>query len=169
MILAVDVHYREEFAKVVSIEFDNWDAPLPSKVNELFLTEVAAYVSGEFYKRELPCILEILEKTNQEELDCIIVDGFVFLDDEGKAGLGKYLYEALEGKIPIVGVAKRGFATIEKDVIEVVRGESKNPLFVTSVGMELEVAASRVKNMVGKYRMPTLLQLLDGKTKEGKV
>lgn len=166
MIVAIDVHYREAFAKVVSIEFKTWEDTAPYKIHEIIINEVAEYVSGEFYKRELPCILKVLKKTDTDKLEIIIVDGYVVLDDEGKAGLGMYLYEALNQKIPIIGVAKRGFINNEKNVIKIKRGESENPLFITSVGIDLNEAAEQIKNMVGEYRMPDLLRILDQKTKE---
>lgn len=166
MILAIDVHYREEFAKTVSIEFENWNDSVPSKINESFIKNVEEYVSGEFYKRELPCIMEILEKTDKEKLEVIIIDGYVVLDDTGKAGLGKYLYETLNQAIPIIGVAKRGFINNERNVIKIKRGKSENPLFITSIGIDLNEAATKIKNMTGEFRIPDLLRILDGKTKE---
>lgn len=166
MILAVDVHYRNEFAKVVAVEFDEWTDRTPEKIHEEIVEQVEEYVAGEFYKRELPCILAILKKVDQTELTAIIVDGYVQLDDDGKAGLGMYLYEALAQKIPVVGVAKRGFRDNVKHVLQIKRGKSENPLYVTSVGIALENAADKVKNMFGKYRMPDLLRILDQKTKE---
>jgi len=168
MILAVDVHYREKFAKVVSIEFDNWADSTPTKIIEDTVKNVQDYKSGEFYKRELPCILKILEKTEKSKLDVIIIDGYVELDDSGKAGLGKHLYERLNREIPIIGVAKRGFKDNYKKVIKVERGKSKNPLYITSIGIDLQDSANKIKNMVGKYRIPDLLRILDQKTKEKK-
>jgi len=37
-----------------------------------------------FYKRELPCILKLLDKLEQPP-SCIVVDGYVFLDGKKKA------------------------------------------------------------------------------------
>jgi deoxyribonuclease V len=166
MIVAIDVHYREKFAKSISIEFDNWQAETPSKINEVFIKEVYEYIPGEFYKRELPCIVEVLKKSSKEEIELIIVDGYVTLDDSGKFGLGAYLYKELRKKIPIIGVAKRRFANNIKNVIEIQRGKSKNPIFVTSVGIDLIEASQKIKNMKGDFRMPDLLRILDQKTKE---
>lgn len=166
MKIAIDVHYREGFAKSVSIEFQNWDDPSPSKINEKILPEVEAYISGEFYKRELPCILEILKETKKEDIELIIVDGYVVLDDQGRAGLGMYLYEALGTTIPIIGVAKKEFKANKKKVSPILRGESQNPLYVTSVGIDLKEAAEKIKGMYGDYRMPDLLRILDRRTKD---
>lgn len=165
MIIAIDVHYRAEIAKTVSIEFDNWNASEPSQTHIVEISETAAYVPGQFYKRELPCILEVLKLSDLTKVDLIIVDGYVFLDDFGKRGLGAYLFDALSGKIPIVGVAKRSFHSIDKWVIPIKRGESNNPLFITCQGADLTEMAANVKNMDGDYRIPTLLKILDVETK----
>jgi len=166
MKLAVDVHYREGYAKVVAIEFDKWTDKVPSKISEEIIENVEEYISGEFYRRELPCILEILKKTNKSNLEMIIIDGYVQLDDDGKAGLGMYLYESLNKKIPIIGVAKKGFKDNVKHVVKVERGISKNPLYVTTIGLDLQDSANRIKNMAGEFRIPDLLKILDQKTKE---
>lgn len=60
---------------------------------------------GEFYKRELSCILAILEDIDLATISCIIIDGFVVLDDAGKHGLGGHLYEQLDPKVPVIGFA----------------------------------------------------------------
>lgn len=166
MIVAIDVHYRTNFAKVVAIEFDNWTDSAPKHIYQEYIDQVEEYVSGEFYKRELPCILEILKKIDLSKLEAILVDGYVQLDDNGKPGLGMYVYQSLDEKIPVIGVAKKGFKDNEKHVIKVERGESKNPLYVTSIGVDLEETARHIKNMAGAYRMPDLLSILDQKTKE---
>lgn len=165
MILAIDVHYREGIAKTVSIEFDNWEATKPNQTHIVEIPETADYVPGQFYKRELPCILEVLKLSNLSEAKLIIVDGYVFLDDDQKKGLGSYLFEALDGKIPVVGVAKRSFHSIDKLVRPIKRGESKNPLFITCQGVDLDEMAAKVQAMDGAFRIPTLLKILDLETK----
>ncbi|MEL6922632.1 MAG: endonuclease V [Bacteroidota bacterium] len=167
MILATDVYYFDNKAKAVSVVFENWAAAKPVTTASVLLENVADYVPGEFYKRELPCILKVLEKTSLATLDCIIVDGFVYLDDAGKRGLGAYLYDALDQSIPIIGVAKSSFHQNEKNVKIVLRGESKKPLYVTAAGCDLAKAAENIKAMHGAYRFPTLLSLLDQETKRG--
>lgn len=71
-----------------------------------------------------------------------------------------HLYEALDRRIPVIGVAKTAFlrATNARDVA---RGSSAKPLFVTAVGMDLDVAAGHVRDMHGTFRIPTLLKLVD--------
>jgi deoxyribonuclease V len=41
------------------------------------------------------------------------------------------------------------------------RGKSKNPLYVTAVGIDQRLAASYIARMHGKYRIPTLLKTAD--------
>jgi deoxyribonuclease V len=108
----------------------------------------------------------LLNQIDLENIEAIIVDGFVYLDDDKKHGLGGHLYEKLNGKIPIIGVAKTNFASIEKDKKPLLRGDSAKPLFITSIGIDLEEAFQKVETMAGEFRMPTLLKELDRLTKE---
>lgn len=78
----------------------------------------------------------------------------------GQAGLGQKLFEALEKKVAVVGVAKTRFHTAT-DAIEIHRGKRTRPLFVSAVGMDACVAADHVKAMHGNFRIPTLLKLAD--------
>ena len=126
MILAFDTYYYEDKAKTVCLSFIDWNAEENYKIDTETISDVEEYVSGEFYKRELPCILSLLSKIDLKEVDLIIIDGFVFLNDENKFGLGAYLYKALNEEIPIIGVAKRDFATIENSRKEIFRGVSRN-------------------------------------------
>ncbi|MNJ91961.1 Endonuclease V [compost metagenome] len=166
MILAFDTYYYENKAKTVCVSFENWTAPETLAVFSEILEDIEEYIPGEFYRRELPCILSLYEKLPAESVEAIIVDGFVYLDDEQKPGLGKYLYEQLEQKIPVIGVAKTNFATIERNKRPVFRGQSERPLYVTAVGIDLEDTAAKVKSMSGNYRIPDLLKQLDQLTKE---
>ncbi len=166
MIIAVDVYYSEQSAKAVSIEFTDWRDEEPVRTHTEYVQGIQAYTPGQFYKRELPCILAVLEKSDLSIVEAIIVDGYVILNDEGKIGLGGYLYEALAEEIPVIGVAKRSFHQNSKNVIEVLRGKSERPLYVSSSGIPLTTAAKFIKNMAGTYRMPKLLSTLDRMTKE---
>ena len=62
-------------------------------------------------------------------------------------------------------MAKSYFHQNEKLTVEVLRGKSKKPLFVTSVGMETAVAAEKINTMAGEFRIPALLKELDRLTK----
>jgi deoxyribonuclease V len=166
MIAAIDVHYRGNEAKIVCLEIDNWIDNISSKTHIVYKYDVADYESGAFYKRELPCIINIMEYVDLEMVECIVVDSYVYLDDGNKKGLGYYVYEYFEGKIPVVGVAKTSFHNNTKNVRPILRGSSLSPLYVSSIGIELDVAAQYVMSMAGEFRMPTLLKLLDALTKE---
>ena len=166
MIIAIDVHYRENYAKAVSIEFENWEDVNPSNTNIAIIDDVKEYVSGKFYKRELPCIMKVLEQSLIHDINTVIIDGYVTLDDNGKKGLGKYVYEKLDEKIPIIGVAKKEFKNNNTHVRKVFRGQSKNPLYVTSVGIAVDLAAEKIAQMKGQYRVPDLLKILDMETKK---
>ena len=109
-----------------------------------------------------------MKKIDLINVEAIIIDGFVFLDDNNKLGLGGHLYKSLGTKIPIIGVAKTNFATIDKEKKSVYRGNSKNPLYITAIGINVEDAAEKIKNMTGAYRIPTLLKYLDRLTREDK-
>ncbi len=164
MLLAIDVYYYEQSAKVVGALF-NWNDEEPKEIITCVATNVLPYVSGEFYKRELPCVLELLKQVDLQTLEAIIVDGHCYVNNDYKLGLGGYLYEALNKKTPIIGVAKRGFIHTEKLCKEVLRGESNNPLYVSAIDYNLEEAIAKVKNMQGEFRMPTILKIVDQHTR----
>jgi len=166
MFLAFDTYYYDNKAKTICIQFENWNDKEPSQVYSEIREGVEDYVPGEFYKRELPCILSLFEKIPLEGLEAIVVDSFVVLNDEGKSGLGAYLHESLGGKYPVIGVAKSNFAQIEKNKRAVLRGESIKPLYVTTIDADIDIAAKNVKNMYGDYRLPDLLKRLDQLTKD---
>lgn len=166
MILAFDTYYFDDKAKTVCLSFHNWTDEHPVNIDTEIIGDIEAYEPGSFYKRELPCILSLLQKIDVPEIEAIIVDGFVVLDDAEKPGLGAYLFEKLQGNTPIIGVAKTSFHNNKKNVRELYRGESKKPLYITARGIDLDEAHSKIKSMHGAFRMPTLLQLLDTKTKE---
>ncbi len=159
MILAIDVDYREDEACVAGVCFSQWQDNAAEKVISSKVTGVEDYVAGQFYKRELPCILALISE-HQLAPDLVIVDGFVFLDGVAQAGLGFYLYQALDQKIPVIGVAKHAFKGISSDYA-LCRGQSKNPLYVTCVGIEQAHAIDNIHTMAGDYRIPTLLKKAD--------
>ncbi|MFH6964624.1 endonuclease V [Flavobacterium plurextorum] len=165
-ILAFDTYYFDGKAKTVCLEFLNWNESKNYKVHTEIIENVEDYIPGEFYRRELPCILSLLDKIDLKTVQVIIVDGFVYLDDDKKYGLGGHLYEKLNREIPIIGVAKTNFASIENDKKALVRGDSKKPLYVTAIGTDLEDALEKVESMAGEFRIPTLLKEMDRLTKE---
>nr|WP_315027891.1 endonuclease V [uncultured Chryseobacterium sp.] len=166
MIYAFDTYYYEDYANTVCIAFEDW---ISEKEVEVFTEQTpitSEYESGAFYKRELPCIVSLLTKIVVRPGDIIIVDGYVTLDDEGKTGLGGHLYELLEEKYPVVGIAKNGFTTPDSQRRSVFRGESKTPLFITAKGIDVDEVRVKVERMHGTFRIPTLLKKLDQLSRE---
>lgn len=159
MILAVDVDYRKSEAKISGICFNNWADENSTQTYASIIYEIEEYDPGNFYRREMPCILHLLRE-HRLSPDLIVIDGFVYLGEESNAGLGLHLFNELEQKIPIVGVAKRPFKGTYANT-EVLRGESLKPLFVTAVGIELNEAKNNILSMHGKHRVPTLLKEAD--------
>jgi deoxyribonuclease V len=166
MILATDVHYKDNTAKAVGALITNWTDAVAHHHVIRYIDAVEEYVSGSFYKRELPCLLEIIKDVDLQQISYIIVDGFVVLDDAGKPGLGAYLYESLPVKVPVIGVAKTNYHQNMKYVVPVMRGTTERPLFVTAIGTGLQQAADHILHMHGEYRLPTVLKELDRITKE---
>jgi len=166
MIVAFDTYYSDNSAKTVGVGFHNWgDNKIAIKESEI-IKVISNYEPGQFYKRELPCILSLLAKFDIETINTIIVDGYTTIDNQGKNGLGGYLYDSLEKKIPVIGVAKNKFKLNSKKAKEILRGHSSKPLFISSVGIDLNIAAEKVKSRHGDYRIPTMLKIVDIKTKE---
>jgi deoxyribonuclease V len=166
MILAFDTYYYEHKAKTVCLAFESWLDDENYNIYTEIVDFTEDYTSGEFFRRELPCILSLLLQIPLDNVDAIIVDGFVFLDDNYKLGLGGHLYEKLEHEIPVIGVAKTNFATIDKKKRALLRGASIKPLYITAIGMDLDLATKCVESMSGSFRIPTLLKVLDTFTKE---
>ena len=161
MIIAIDVHYESERAKAAAIFFEKWSDET-AKYSATLSTKISStYIPGEFYKRELPCILELLDQVDLDPIKCIIIDGYVHLNDNGKLGLGGHLFKALNGMIPVIGVAKRSFKSNKKYVHEILRGNSTKPLYISSKGIDLKAAANNITSMTGNYRIPDLLKAVD--------
>lgn len=159
MKLAVDVHYQDNGAAVAGVAFTRWEAEKPDRVYRARVECVNRYEHGQFYRRELPCIIALLEQYNLRP-DVIVIDGYVYLDGYEKPGLGKHLFDALQGRATIVGVAKNPFRGIGP-AFEVFRGRSTKPLYVTCAGLELDEAKARIRQMHGAHRIPTLLKAVD--------
>ena len=159
MKLAVDVQYWNDKATAGGVSFKNWQDQEMQRKYVSFVEGFADYEPGYFYKRELPCILNLIAE-HQLKPECIVIDGFVFLDGFSQAGLGKHLFDALDGRVSIIGVAKKRFKDIDSKY-EVHRGDSKRPLYVTAVGMEVEQAKENIRSMHGSNRLPTLLKYAD--------
>ncbi len=165
-ILAVDVDYHGSSANVAGVSFERWDDDEPKNIYTSRVEEVSDYVPGRFFERELPCILALLAEHSLSP-DVIVVDGYVYLDGVEKHGLGKHLYDALDGAVIVIGVAKRAFSDIDHE-FALYRGASKNPLYVTAVGMDARDARDAIAKMHGKHRNPTLLKKADQVCREAR-
>ncbi|MDX1999176.1 MAG: endonuclease V [Thermoanaerobaculia bacterium] len=161
MIGFVDVGYDETNgrARAGLVIARGWTEAVPVREVVVIVEGLAPYQPGEFYRRELPPLLAVLGSL-PELPQVVVVDGFVWLDGDGKAGLGAHLHRALEGKAAVVGVAKTWFQGAGA-ACEVYRGNSKRPLFVSAVGLELDQAADAVQAMAGSHRVPSLIRWAD--------
>ncbi len=159
MIIAVDVQYNHDTATAGGIAFEHWASECEHATYRSNISEVHDYIPGEFYRRELPCILRLFEEHSLQP-DIVVVDGFVYLDGLTKPGLGWHLFDALGGETPVVGVAKTKFAGTPEG-LEIYRGKSMTPLYVTSVGFPLETAKDFIRSMYGQYRIPSMLKRAD--------
>jgi deoxyribonuclease V len=166
LILAFDTYYFNNNAKTVCIGFTDWTAAEPDLIWTETRENIEEYVPGEFYKREMPCILSLLQKIGLTDCEAIIIDGYVHLDDKGKPGLGAHLYNKLHLKVAVIGVAKSNFKTLNKSKVTLLRGQSISPLYITAIGYDVVKASNNIAIMAGLYRIPTLLKLLDSLTKE---
>ena len=157
MIAAFDVHYSEDgCASAAAVLFSDYRDAEPLITYTQFLPVVANYIPGEFYRRELPCIITLFEQFN-ETPDEMIVDGYVMLGN--RPGLGQHLFEYFNSKIPVIGVAKTIFEGSKG--IKVFRGGSIQPLYVTAAGVDLCKVSENIRTMHGAHRIPTLLKQVD--------
>jgi deoxyribonuclease V len=157
MIAAFDVHYfGDERASAAAVLFQNYTDAEPAMEFVGLKDAISRYIPGQFYRRELPCILNLLGQF-EEAPDEMLIDGYVMLGD--RPGLGQYLFESFSGKIPVIGVAKSKYR--DSSAVEVFRGGSKRPLYVTSAGIDLQKSSERISLMHGAHRVPTLLKRVD--------
>ncbi|WP_367389452.1 endonuclease V [Lewinella sp. LCG006] len=159
MIICIDVHYRDDFAQVAGVLFKDWTDEEAYKTYTIQTPLAGEYEPGKFYKRELPALLALLREVS-EPLDFILVDSYVYLGKD-KPGLGVYLYEVLDVKVPVIGLAKNHFRAAEEVEVRLLRGDSSKALFVTAIGCEATWATDRIKEMAGDYRLPNLVKLAD--------
>lgn len=158
-----DVYYHEDYAKSCCVVFERGEGEVILSDYSEIIRGVDEYIPGQFYRRELPCILSVYKKV-KEDIDLLITDSFVWLNG-GKKGLGAYLYKAIDYKVPVIGVAKKYYKDVQ-NYSEVYRGKSSNPLYVSSVGIDLSLAAEFIKNLDGENRLPWVLKLVDRLSRE---
>jgi len=168
MFACVDVDYRTDAAFAACVTFRSWSDEICVAEHVARIESVEPYVPGQFYRRELPCILEVIKPFMLANLNAIVIDGYVWLHDEYSPGLGAHLFDALNHHLPVIGVAKNSFAGANM-AKEVIRGTSRNPLYVTAAGVAPETAADYIKSMHGEHRIPTLLKQVDRLAREAQV
>ena len=160
MIVAIDVHYRPDgSATAAALCFPSWESGETVEELVLEIEEVAQYVPGQFYLRELPCILRVLADIKCP-YDCIVIDGYVVLGKDRRPGLGMHLWNALDRKIPVIGVAKSRVRETPEEA-KLFRGSSTRPLYVTAIGVPLDEAKACIGRMHGSHRIPALLKRVD--------
>lgn len=158
-IALLDVAYAEDASAVACVLMDAWESDTARAQHARRIAQPPApYQPGEFYRRELPLLLAMLEAL-EERPRLVVIDGYVWLGED-TPGLGARLFAALQGAVPVVGVAKSRF---QDDTWShpVSRGTSQRPLYVTAAGVELSEASEWIARMHGAYRIPTLLQQVD--------
>ena len=164
-ILALDCQYDDtnDLAGVAGVLLECWSAPEPAERYSYTHKGLEPYVSGQFYKRELPCLLPLIQRVMDKiELSIIVVDGFVDLAEK-RAGLGRHLYNSLNKEITIVGVAKNRFEGASAQAIY--RGISRQPLWVSSTNAN-EHYDDQIISMHGEHRIPTVLKVVDRMARE---
>jgi deoxyribonuclease V len=158
MILALDAHYRQDDSgRVAAVAFNDWTDNRPAEEYYTEITHAEPYRPGEFYLRELPGLLEIIEKVG-EKPDMIVVDGYAWLGRD-RPGLGARLWESLGRTVPVIGVAKSPFKGAP--ALEVEHGGSWRHLYVTAAGIDQVKAAEAIRSMHGAHFMPEMLRLVD--------
>ncbi len=156
-IACLDVGYRDESATAACVLCEAWSDAEPAAELVRRIPAVEPYQPGSFYRRELPCLLAVLRELRRLPA-ALVVDGYTWLG-ESRPGLGAHLHEALGGRAAVIGVAKTRFRGAP--ALEVTRGRSRLPLFVTAVGVPIAEAASDIRRMHGPFRIPTMLRRAD--------
>jgi deoxyribonuclease V len=164
MIFAVDVYYYHDRALAAGILFDRWEDREAIGELTVEINKIAEYEPGKFYKRELPCILELLKQLDSLP-KYIVIDGYVYLGSEKKSGLGKYLYDFIQKKSAVIGVAKNRFDDTPIEA-EIYRGNSQRPLYITAIGISQSEAKAAVLSMYGEHRIPVMLKMVDKLSKK---
>jgi len=157
MIACLDVDYQDPRAVAAGIAFRDWGDESVVTERVVSLNDVQPYESGQFFLRELPCLLAV--SSLLPPVQVVLVDGYVWLE-ENRPGLGAHLYQSLDGRVAVIGVAKSRYVGAT-NVQQITRGKSKQPLYISAVGLNVEQAAKCVYSMHGPYRIPTLLARVD--------
>jgi deoxyribonuclease V len=160
-IVALDAAYGDTASAAAGVLFSDWS---DKDVLGTFAIRTdkppPAYQPGEFYKRELPALMALLD-TSANPISEIVIDGYAWLSGDGKPGLGARLFVALDCRVPVIGVAKTKFHgdTWSQPIR---RGGSEASLYVTGAGISSTDAARPIARMSGDARIPSFLKQADG-------
>jgi deoxyribonuclease V len=105
MYAAVDVHYLPTGGARAALVLAP-DAAFATIVSEktALIDHVAPYQPGEFYRRELPPIRAVL--AGVDDLDLLIIDGYVTLDPGGRPGLGAHAHAEFSVPVSARGIRR---------------------------------------------------------------
>lgn len=167
MIACFDVHYESDFAIAAAIVFEHWSDECIINHVVARCNDVGEYQAGNFYQRELEPLRRVIEQIDNP-IHTYVVDAYCHLSADCSPGLGAYLHQELPNKSVVIGVAKNRFRET-KHAIELLRGESDRPLFISSIGIDYQTAADHVQSMSGEHRIPTLLKMVDRLSRTGEI
>jgi deoxyribonuclease V len=157
LFVAADVHYLDDaVARAALVAAQERTFSQVAWTRTAMVAPGAPYRPGEFFLREMPALRAVIPAAG--ELALIVVDGYVDLDPAGRAGLGAHV--RAEYGVPVIGVAKTAFRTATH-AVQVLRGQSRRPLYVTAAGLPVAEAALVVSEMAGRFRLPDALKLAD--------
>ncbi len=100
---ALDVAYEDGFGYAAAVAFQEWSDAEVIQEEMVVVSGVQPYQPGRFFQRELPCLLAALRALPPVEI--VLIDGYVWLDGIGTTGLGAHLFQALNAKVTVIGVA----------------------------------------------------------------
>lgn len=160
MFVVIDADYDEKTRKghVAGIVVQDLLSDKVEKVVTAIVENVEDYIPGQFYRRELKSVEAIINQLDKTQIEAIVIDGYADSGTEEHA-LGTFVYE--EYKIPVIGIGKNKYKRCILENLEVCRGDSQRPLFVSSKGMDNEKSKELVKNMFGEFRLPFLVKYAD--------
>jgi len=166
MIACFDVHYFDDHANAAAVVFEKWSDNLALDSAVIRCDAAEQYKAGEFYKRELYPLRTLIAQL-KHPVQTFVIDAYCHLSQDGDPGLGQYLHDHLSKKSTVIGVAKNRFRATSH-AVELLRGQSSRPLFVTAVGIDYQDAAGHIESMHGENRIPTQLKLVDRLSRDGK-
>ena len=165
IIACFDVHYFDDHTNAAVVLLDKWSDATAADQIVARLGPANDYVAGSFYQRELEPLLKLIDRLNHN-IETFVIDAYCHLSPDGEPGLGQYLHEQLPDDKLVIGVAKNRFRDTTH-AVELLRGDSIRPLFVSAIGLDYQSAAENIKSMHGKNRFPTILKLADQMSRDG--